>query len=221
MSVVLGLSLVLSLGGWLFLGRQSPIVFLLNLFSAHFIYFLIGVPVVVFALISAFNLSRLSVFLAHFGFGITVLSILLACFCKQTGTFAMRPGEMRTLAGYQVFFQSIKLVEGENYMSHQGVFQIRSGTQQANTITLSPEKRVYFAQWLNVSEVAISPGVWREFYVALGEQLAPNYWSVRIQLQPFVRGVWLGAILMAFGGAMSLLRRKRWGYALFKTYITE
>jgi cytochrome c-type biogenesis protein CcmF len=41
-------------------------------------------------------------------------------------------------------------------------------------------------------------------YVALGEPLEGGAWAMRVHYKPFVRWVWLGALLMAFGGVLAV-----------------
>jgi cytochrome c-type biogenesis protein CcmF len=38
-------------------------------------------------------------------------------------------------------------------------------------------------------------------FAALGDNLGQGRWSVRLQYKPLIRYVWLGAILIALGGA--------------------
>jgi cytochrome c-type biogenesis protein CcmF len=45
-------------------------------------------------------------------------------------------------------------------------------------------------------------------FVALGESLGDNKWSLRIQYKPFVRWIWLGGLFMALGGAMAASDRR-------------
>jgi cytochrome c-type biogenesis protein CcmF len=51
----------------------------------------------------------------------------------------------------------------------------------------------------------------RDLYVALGEPIDENGgWALRLHVKPFVRWIWLGALLMAAGGfAVTLDRRFR------------
>ena len=55
-----------------------------------------------------------------------------------------------------------------------------------------------------MTEAGISPGFTRDLYVSLGEPLDGGAWSVRMHFKPFVRWIWLGALLMAFGGLIAV-----------------
>ena len=54
-----------------------------------------------------------------------------------------------------------------------------------------------------MTETAIDPGFFRDIYISLGEPLKEGGWSVRIYYKPFVRWIWLGALMMALGGFFS------------------
>ncbi len=59
-----------------------------------------------------------------------------------------------------------------------------------------------------MTEAAIDPGLFRDLYVALGEPLENGAWAVRMQYKPFVRWIWLGGLLMTFGGLLSASDRR-------------
>jgi cytochrome c-type biogenesis protein CcmF len=60
-----------------------------------------------------------------------------------------------------------------------------------------------------MTEAALDMGFLRHLYVALGEPLSEREWVVRLQHKPFVGWIWLGTLLMAVGGALSVLRLPR------------
>lgn len=59
-----------------------------------------------------------------------------------------------------------------------------------------------------MTEAAIDNGFFRDLYVALGEPLGESAWAVRVHYKPFVRWIWLGALLMAFGGGFAALDKR-------------
>ncbi len=68
---------------------------------------------------------------------------------------------------------------------------------------MTPEKRIYRVQRSPMTEAAIDAGWSRDLFVALGEPLGDGAWSVRVQFKPLLRFVWLGALIMAFGGLLA------------------
>ena len=74
--------------------------------------------------------------------------------------------------------------------------------------TLHPEKRLFLASGMPMTETALDAGFTRDLYVAMGEKLDDDSWAVRIQVKPFVRWLWLGALLMGAGGVIAVLDRR-------------
>ncbi len=44
--------------------------------------------------------------------------------------------------------------------------------------------------------------------MALGDDLGDGKWSMRVQYKPLIRYIWLGALLMAIGGLVSIADRR-------------
>ena len=55
-----------------------------------------------------------------------------------------------------------------------------------------------------MTEAGIDAGLFRDLFVALGEPVGDDAWAVRVQYKPLMRWVWLGALLMALGGALAI-----------------
>jgi cytochrome c-type biogenesis protein CcmF len=72
-----------------------------------------------------------------------------------------------------------------------------------------PEKRVYRVQNNPMTEAAIDAKLHRDLFIALGEPLDnQGAWAVRIYYKPFIRCIWLGAIIMAIGGVFAASDRR-------------
>ena len=54
-----------------------------------------------------------------------------------------------------------------------------------------------------MTEAAIDSGWTRHLFIALGDPLGDGAWSLRIQYKPLIRFVWLGPLIMAFGGLLA------------------
>ena len=55
-----------------------------------------------------------------------------------------------------------------------------------------------------MTEAAIDVGWGRDLFVALGDPLGDGAWSLRVQVKPLIRVIWLGALIMAFGGLLAI-----------------
>ena len=73
---------------------------------------------------------------------------------------------------------------------------------------LYPELRVYLASGTPSTEMAIDPSLWRDLFVTPGEIRANGAWTMTVYVKPFVRWIWLGAIIMALGATLAAADRR-------------
>lgn len=140
--------------------------------------------------------------LAHVGFACCVIGVCLTSQYSLERDLRMMPGDQLELAGYRFQFQGTRPIQGPNYRGDEGVITVIQDGQ--SIASLHPQKRSYNAQQGQVmTEAAIDNGLFRDLYVALGEPLGGGAWAVRVHYKPFVRWMWLGAILMSLGGALA------------------
>jgi cytochrome c-type biogenesis protein CcmF len=59
-----------------------------------------------------------------------------------------------------------------------------------------------------MTEAAIDTNVLRDVFLALGEPLGADAWSLRIQVKPLIGFLWLGSGLMALGGLIAITDRR-------------
>jgi cytochrome c-type biogenesis protein CcmF len=110
------------------------------------------------------------------------------------------------VAGYTFRMERVTPIQGPNYnASRATVVALRDGQVVA---TLSPERRVYTVRGMPMTEVGIDRGITRDLYVALGDPVSATAWSVRLHHKPFVNLIWIGCLLMAFGGVLAVLDRR-------------
>ena len=55
---------------------------------------------------------------------------------------------------------------------------------------------------------AIDPGLTRDVYLVLGDQNEAGAWAVRSYYKPLANWIWIGSLIMAFGGLVSLTDRR-------------
>jgi len=140
--------------------------------------------------------------LAHLGFAVTIVGVTLVSLNTVDLHTRMAPGERAQVAGYDFHFVATVPLTGPNYTGTEAQFEVaRPG---AAPIRLSAEKRNYHVRGMPMTEAGIDPGLTRDIYISLGEPLDKQAWSVRLSVKPFVRWLWLGAILMAAGGIIAM-----------------
>ena len=140
---------------------------------------------------------------AHCGLAVMVAGITLVSFHEVERDIRMGPGDRASIGEYDFVFDSLDNYQGPNFDSTRGHFQV--SYQGEPVVILHPEKRTYHASGQIMTEAAIDAGFWRDLYVAMGEPLDDgNAWAVRIYFKPGIRWIWLGSLIMAFGGVLAL-----------------
>jgi cytochrome c-type biogenesis protein CcmF len=120
----------------------------------------------------------------------------------------MAPGDTYSVAGYEFTFHGVRDFNVDNYVATRGGFTVRSESGDFK-VDLFPEKRIYPVQTMPMTEAAIDAGLARDLFIALGEPLnKEGAWAVRIYYKPFIRWIWLGAIIMAVGGLFAASDRR-------------
>ena len=111
------------------------------------------------------------------------------------------------IAGYELTFRGVAPAQGPNYQEQVGLFTVTRGGSAVTE--LSPAKRLYDAPRQPTTEAAIHVALAGDLYVVLGDELKDGSgWVVRLYFNPLVRLIWIGAIVMALGGALSLCDRR-------------
>jgi cytochrome c-type biogenesis protein CcmF len=144
--------------------------------------------------------------IAHAGFGVTLFAAAALNAWKVEDIRVAQPGERFPLGGYEVLLGKVGEVQGPNYTSTTAEMTVfRNGRVVA---TLFPEKRFYPVQGMPTTEAAIDYGFWRDIYLVIGDAQDNGGWAVRSYIEPFANWLWGGALMMAFGGAISLTDRR-------------
>ncbi len=144
--------------------------------------------------------------IAHLGVAVFIVGVTLVSHFGIERDVRMSPGDVQEESGYQFHFLGVENHRGPNYMAARGHFQVtRDGELVAE---LWPEKRSYFTSAKPMTEAAIDWGFLRDLYVSLGEPVGDGDWAVRLYYKPFVRWIWLGGLLMALGGLITLTDRR-------------
>lgn len=146
--------------------------------------------------------------LGHIGFAITLLGVALVSIESDERDIRLTIGEQAQIQEYIFKFESMKKIEGPNYLADRAYFSVLDKDTHELITILEPEKRIYLAKKMPMTEAAIDPGITRDLYVALGERLENGAWAVRIQIKPFVRWIWFGSLIMGLGGLLAIADKR-------------
>ncbi len=147
---------------------------------------------------SPFTAEMAGMTLAHAGIAVFLVGALLVEALAQQREVALKPGETLTLGRDSFRFVGVEELQGPNYTAHRG--SIEWSRDDRAVAIQHPEKREYASGGQVMTEAAIDAGFFRDVYVALGEPLGGGAWAVRVHIKPFVRWIWLGALMMMLGG---------------------
>ncbi|MHA1538225.1 MAG: heme lyase CcmF/NrfE family subunit [Alphaproteobacteria bacterium] len=144
--------------------------------------------------------------IAHMGMAVAIAGITASSAWQSEVIRHMAPGQSASLAGYSVRFDGVSKRRGANYTAQLGTFSVTRGAR--HVATLVAEKRFYPVQRRNTTEAAIHTTWLSDIYAVLGDANAKGGFAVRLYHNPLVPWIWLGAIVMFVGGAVSLSDRR-------------
>ncbi len=152
------------------------------------------------------SLSFYGMCIAHIGVAVTAMGICIVSNYTQEHDVRLSAGQTVDAAGYHFVFDGVQKVQGPNFIADEA--RIRVFYDDELFTTMKPQKRHYKVQRNMMTEADIDAGLFRDLYVALGEPLKNDAWAVRIHYKPFVRWLWLGAILMGLGGVLAVCDKR-------------
>ncbi len=153
-----------------------------------------------------FTAEMVGMLLAHGGVAVFLAGALLVEALNVQREVALAPGQSLVVGTYEVRFEGVDHQQGPNYVADRGHLRVFQHDRQL--ALLHPEKRLYASGGQVMTEAGIHARLNGDVYVALGESLGNNAWAVRVHIKPFVRWIWLGALLMALGGFVTAADRR-------------
>jgi cytochrome c-type biogenesis protein CcmF len=152
------------------------------------------------------SLSVLGMSVAHLGIALFVLGVTVVKSYEIERDLSLSPGKSVQLGDYDFHMNSVQKVAGPNYSAVESEIVItKAGNEVA---TLHPQKRLYQVQRSELTHAGIDPSLRRDLFVAMGQAIGKEAWSMRIHYYPMLRFVWLGALVMAFGGLLAVSDRR-------------
>jgi cytochrome c-type biogenesis protein CcmF len=146
--------------------------------------------------------------LAHLGMAVGVAGITVVANYQVERDVRMNIGDHTELAGYTFTFLGTTEHQGPNYRAARGTVEVSKNGKKL--YELHPEKRIYNASGMPMTEASIQPALFDDIYVALGEPLdeAAQTWAVRVFHKPFINWLWIGALFMVIGGFLAASDRR-------------
>lgn len=152
------------------------------------------------------SLSYYAMVIAHAGIAVTTVGVGLTSIYTEERDVRMEVGQHVEVIDYEFILEKLEHIDGPNYEAEQATIKVMQDGKFLRE--MKPEKRRYLASGSTMTEVALDVGLFRDLYVAMGEPLNETAWAMRVHLKPFVRWIWLGALMMAFGAVLAVADKR-------------
>jgi cytochrome c-type biogenesis protein CcmF len=143
---------------------------------------------------------------AHFGIAMTLLGIVSVSTWASERIVGLKPSQTVSLSGFDLSFDGLVQRSGSNYRELVGKFTVRrAGVPIA---VMEPAKRSFESRATTTTEAALLSHGFSQLYLSLGDVNDDGSVAVRLYYKPMILLVWIGAVVMMFGGALSLSDRR-------------
>ena len=151
--------------------------------------------------------SAFAAALAHAGLGVTLMGVAGTTAWRSEAITAVAPGQSFTVGPYTLRFDGVSRVKGPNYIADRAHVVVMDGGKPG--AVLQPEHRLYPAEGQDMSDTAIRTTGLRDLYLALGDERDDGRFALRAYVSPLAPLIWIGGLIMALGGMLSLWGRLR------------
>jgi len=141
----------------------------------------------------------ISMIIAHLGVGLLILGITGSSVWQEEKITRMKIDEKTKIEKYTIVFNKIEEIRRSNYIALQGNFLVFDERRKIIT-KLKPENRFYPIENNFTTEASIHTNLFRDLYIVLGEGNSNDGWVVRIYYNPLVIWIWIGALVIFWGG---------------------
>ena len=195
-------------------------LFLVAIFFRHIESYLSLAGLVVAAAVAAAslaplwkrNLRRVPLFtygmvIAHLGVAVSVAGMASDSAFTQELLITMQPGQEAQIGPYTLTLNNVTEQPGPNWSALDAEMQVQRGT--GAPFIMHPQSRSFSDPPMETNESAIQTSWNGQLYVVISIPTDNSGLPVRLWWKPFVTFIWLGGILIALGGILSLIGRIR------------
>jgi len=151
--------------------------------------------------------SAFAAAIAHGGLAITLMGVAGTTAWRSETLAVVAKGQTITVGPYLLRFDGVTREQGPNYIADRGHIAVMDDGKPA--AVLLPEHRFYPAEGQDMNDTAIRTNGWRDLYLALGDDRGGGRFTLRAYVSPLAPLIWLGGLVMALGGFLSLWGRLR------------
>ena len=140
----------------------------------------------------------------HAGMGVLVAGVAGMSLASQK-IVLLNPGQSAESAGYTWTLTGLRDETGSNYAERVATLRVTQGDRLVTV--LEPSRRTFPVQRQTTTEAAIHTNGFADIYGVLGEERDGGA-VMRLHYNPLAPWIWFGALIMAFGGLLSLIDRR-------------
>ena len=182
---------------WLIVGSLAEVIERVRLFR---------IPVTdSWARLRGLPISTFGTTLGHAGMGVLVAGVAGMSQASQK-VVLLHPGQSADSAGYTWTLTGLRDETGSNYAERVATLRVTQGERLVTV--LEPSRRTFPVQRQTTTEAAIHTNGLADIYGVLGEEQADGGAIMRLHYNPLAPWIWIGGLIMALGGLMSLLDRR-------------
>jgi cytochrome c-type biogenesis protein CcmF len=143
--------------------------------------------------------------LAHAGVGVAVIGIAASAWSIES-LATLRPGERLQAGPYAARLDSVVPRTEANYREEVARLTVFRNDREIGP--LETMKRLYIARGMPTTEAGIMTVGLSQVYASFGDPQPDGSIALRLYYKPLVLLIWIGPLIMALGGALSLTDRR-------------
>lgn len=149
------------------------------------------------------NTRRYGGYVVHLGIVLIFVGIAGQAF-NQDVQKEMHPGSQMQIGPYTLVCQNFDATSNANYQSERAMVEVFEGKK--SLMMLYPERRLYLASQISQTMVALHSSLIRDLYVVYaGRNPEDNNPVIHAYLNPLVKWIWLGGLVLVLGTVLALI----------------
>ena len=150
-------------------------------------------------------LSTWGMIVAHFGIAVALFGMASETAFSEERLVAVADGDTTQVGPWQVTLAGVMPVAGPNWTALEA--KLAASYRGGAGIELDPQSRSFWSPPQQTTESALATRWNGQLYAVLGAQADDGRWQLRLWWKPFVTFIWYGGLLVALGGALSIVGR--------------
>ena len=183
--------------------KEFDVSFLINTILVSSAFFLFFVTLRDFFIKKFKNLSQN---IAHFGFSLLILSILLNNIFSTEVITNLKIGETFKSEKFSINFANIDQENGKNFKAIVGKFNVQH--PDGSIDVLNPELRIYNQPNIVTSEADIKTNFFTDKFITMNYVQNQEYFNIRYQVKPLMIWIWISVIILSFAGLLSIFKKR-------------